>query len=162
MFKQFFFTLLIIQGILANLFAQNKALEKYDMEGIYLRNDFWRGNVYVKNGAIRSVGFAYRKLLPEFEQTPRVLPMFKKAQQNAKISFGVGLLGLVGVTTGALMAQNATEQGYIMDEQQYRQGINLVLISSVLSAAINVPLQIRSRQQLDDAIWLRNRTLLGE
>ena len=82
MFKQFFFTLLIIQGILANLFAQNKALEKYDMEGIYLRNDFWRGNVYVKNGAIRSVGFAYRKLLPEFEQTPRVLPMFKKAQQN--------------------------------------------------------------------------------
>jgi hypothetical protein len=88
--------------------------------------------------------------------------MFKKAQQNAKISFGVGLLGLVGVTTGALMAQNATEQGYIMNERQYRQGINLVLISSVLSAAINVPLQIRSRQQLDDAIWLRNRTLLGE
>lgn len=145
-----------------SLFAQDDCVERFDREGIYLRSEFWRGTVFVKNGVARSVGFAYKKLRPEFEMTPRAMPMFKKAQRNAKISFVVGIAGLVGTTAGVLLAlQSVDDQGYLVNEQRYKNGVNLILASTVLSAAINVPLQIRSRQQMDDAIWLRNREILG-
>lgn len=142
--------------------AQNSLLDTYDRESIYLRSEFWRGTVFVKNGVIKPVGFAYKKLRPEFETTPSVMPMFKKAQRNQKITFGVSILGLVGITAGSLMAANAVDnQGYLINEKRYKQGLNLVLGSALCTMAINIPLQLKARQQLDDAIWLRNRALLG-
>ena len=160
--KQIILSLLVFQLLSTNFWAQNTSVEAYDREGIYLRTEFWRGPVFVKDGAIKPVGFLYKNLRPEFEKTPSVMPMFKKAQRNEKISFAVGILGLAGATAGAIMAfKSVDNQGYLINERQYRQGINLWLGSILFSAAINIPLKIKSRQQIDDAIWLRNRALLG-
>ena len=162
MLRQIFAILLFSQLLPTGLGAQNANLETYDREGIYLRNEFWRGTVFVKNGQVKTVGFAFKNLRPEFERTPRVLPMFQKAQRNEKISFVVGILGLAGTTVGAIMAMKSIDnQGYLINERQYKQGLNLMLGSAVVSVAINVPLKLRARRQLDDALWLRNRDLLG-
>lgn len=143
-------------------FAQNDCLDRYDQESIYLRSELFRGVTYVKNGVSRPVGFAYRKLKPEFDLTPRALPMFNKARKNAKISFVVSVVGTAGVATGTLMAiRSIDQQGYLTNESQYRNGLSLMLVSAISSAAIQIPLQLKSRQQLDDAIWLRNREILG-
>jgi len=163
MIKSTFFTLLISLLFQLSIGAQNKAVENYDREGIYLRNEFWRGNVFVKDGKVRPVGFAYKNLRPEFEKTPSVMPMFNKAQRNLKISLGVSILGLAGTTAGAIIAiKSIDDQGNLINESRYRKGLNLMLGSALISAAINIPLQLRARQHIDDAIWLRNRTLLGE
>ncbi len=155
----FVFAILLCPTLLQ---AQNALLDTYDRESIYLRSEFWRGTVFVKNGVIKPVGFAYKRLRPEFEATPGVMPMFKKAQRNQKIAFGVSLLGLAGITAGTFMITRSIDnQGYLINEKQYRQGVNLVLGSAALTMVINIPLQLKSRQQLDDAIWLRNRALLG-
>jgi hypothetical protein len=161
MLRQIFAILLFLQLLPTGLGAQNASLETFDREGIYLRNEFWRGTVFVKNGQVKSVGFAYKNLRPEFERTPGVMPMFKKAQRNEKISFAVGLLGLAGITAGTIIAMKSIDsQGYLINERQFRRGLNIIQGSTVAAIAINIPLQFRSRQQLDDAIWLRNRTLL--
>ncbi len=144
------------------VFAQNDCLDRYDMEAIYLRSELFQGVSFVKNGVSRPVGFAYRKLKPEFELTPRALPMFNKARKNAKISFVISIAGIAGVATGTLMAiRSVDQQGYLTNESQYRNGLNIMLISAISSAAIQIPLQVKARQQLDDAIWLRNREILG-
>ena len=161
MIKQNLLIVLIGLFFSSSIYAQNTTLDNYDRKGIYLRTEIWRGTVFVKNGKIRPVGFAFKHLRPEFENTPNVLPIFKKAQRNEKISLAVGILGLVGATAGAITASRAIDdQGYLISERQYKQGVGLILGSAILSAAINIPLKIRARQHLDDAIWLRNRTLL--
>lgn len=48
----------------AAAWGQNDLLAAYDAESIYLRTDFWRGTVFVKNGAIQPVGLAYKNLYP--------------------------------------------------------------------------------------------------
>jgi hypothetical protein len=162
MIKQTYLTLLVSLLFQVSISAQSTAIENYDREGIYLRNEFWRGDVFVKDGKARPVGFAYKNLRPEFEKTPSVMPMFNKAQRNMKISLGVSILGLVGTTAGAIMVVKSIDaQGNLVNEDRYRNGLNLMLESALISAAVNIPLQIRARQHIDDAIWLRNRTLLG-
>lgn len=163
MFNKFHFLLLPVLFCTTLLQAQNNPLETYDKEGIYLKTELFRGTVFVKGKTVRPVGFAFKHLRPEFEKTPEVMPMFKKAQRNQKISFAVGIIGLAGVTTGLLMSLKSVDnQGYLINERQYKQGVNLVLGSALVSTVLNIPLNIKSRQQLDDAIWLRNRTLLGQ
>ncbi|HLP95620.1 MAG TPA: hypothetical protein VK168_16365 [Saprospiraceae bacterium] len=142
--------------------AQQNCLEVYDREAIYLRTDFLTGYTYIKNGTPRPVGFAYRRLRLEFEQTPLALPIFRKAQRLYKAQFWVSMAGLVGTTAGGIMAlQSIDRNGYVNNERRYLSGLNLMLGSAILSTGIGLTLQIKSNQQLEDAIWLRNRELFG-
>ncbi len=163
MIKKLLFALVVLAFCQNRVQAQNPLLKTYDQEGIYLRTELLRGTVFVKNGVARPLGFAYKNLRPEFEIAPRVLPLFKKAQRNAKISFAVGILGLAGATTGLLIAlRGVDDQGYLLNERQFNRGLNLIWACSIATAVINIPLTVRSRRQLDDAIWLRNRELLRQ
>ncbi|MBN8677462.1 MAG: hypothetical protein J0M29_04510 [Chitinophagales bacterium] len=154
--------LLLLLLIATTGHAQQDCLDTYDREAIYLRAELFAGTVFIKNGASHSVGFAYRRLRPEFEQTPHALPVLKKAQRLSRAQFWVSLAGIAGTGAGAFMVlQSIDSQGYLSNEKRYRNGLNLMLGSLAVSTAISLPLQIKSRQQLDDAIWLRNRELFG-
>ena len=70
------------------------------------------------------------------------------------------MAGLVGTTTGVfMMLQSIDHRGYQNNEQRYRNGVNLMMGSLIISTAISLTLQIKSRQQLEDAVYLRNREL---
>ncbi|MBL7809917.1 MAG: hypothetical protein JNN28_18995 [Saprospiraceae bacterium] len=156
---KFAFFLLCLTAV-TRVSGQQDCLETYDQEAIYLRAELFSGSVYVKNGKSHSIGFAYRRLRPEFDRTPRALPVFKKSQRFAKAQFWVGIAGMIGTGIGAAMVlQSVNHQGYLSDEKQFTNGLNLMLGSLTVSTAICLPLQIKSRQQLEDAIWLRNREL---
>lgn len=140
-------------------FAQSDCAETFTREAIYLRTEFFRGTTFVQNGASHRVGFAYRNLEPVFERSPESLPLFKKAQNNARISFGLGVLGLAGATAGTLLAlQSVGEPTTPLSERRYRNGMRLIL-AGTFTAAVSLPVQAWSRRQLDDAIWLHNKAL---
>jgi hypothetical protein len=153
--------LLFGSSIILPALSQQPCLEAYDREALYLRTELFAGTVYVKNGISRPVGFAYRKLLPEFEQSPKSLPLFKKAQRFSKAQFWISTAGLACTATGAVMIlQSVDRDGYLTNEKRYKNGLNLMMGSLVLSTAITLPLQIKSRQQLEDAVYWRNREAL--
>jgi hypothetical protein len=144
------------------VWGQQNCLDTYDREAIYLRTEFFRGTVYVKNGVSKPLGFSYKRLVPEFEQTPFAMPILKKARRNFKAQFWISMAGVVGTTAGAMLAlQSFDHQGNVTNERQFRNGLNLMCGSAIISTAIGLPLQIKSRQQLDDAVYLRNREILG-
>jgi|GEM_PF-2024847 len=159
--KLFLITLFCCIGS-SPLFSQNECLETYDREGIYLRTDFWAGTRYIKNGQPRNLGIFYKHLNPEFEKTPEAMPLFLKAKRNAKIATVVGIVtGVTAILGGVMACRSVNQDGFITNQPRYDQGIILLSGSAILSLAVNMPLQIKSRRQLDDAIWLRNRAFLG-
>lgn len=147
--------------ILHSTFGQTPCLDTYDREAIYLRTELFAGTVFVKKGVPKPVGFAYRKLQPEFERTPKALPFFKKAQRNSRAQFWVSMAGLACTATGATMIlQSVDRNGYLTNERRYKNGLNLMMGSLIVSTAITLPLQIKSRQQIEDAVFWRNREVL--
>ncbi|HAD14976.1 MAG TPA: hypothetical protein DCF33_21320 [Saprospirales bacterium] len=148
-------------AIVSTVWGQQNCLETYDREAIYLRTELFKGTVYVKNGVSKRIGFSYRRLVPEFEQTPFAMPVLKKARRNFKAQFWISMAGVVGTTAGAMLAlQSLDHRGNINNERQYRNGLNLMCGSAIISTAIGLPLQIKSQQQLEDAVYLRNRELM--
>lgn len=91
------------------------------------------------------------------------MPLFLKAKRNAKIATVVGVVTSVTAIAGGLMAiQSINNDGLIINEQRYNTGTTILFSSALVSMAVNIPLRTKSRRQLDDAIWLRNRALFGE
>ncbi len=148
--------------ILPALSAQNTCLEQLDKEGIYLRSEFWRGTTMVKGTQSKTVGFLFRHIAPEFEQYPVSRKLFKNAQRNNKAAFFTGLIGITGMITGlALNTSAIDEYGNITNQKKFNAGNGLILGSAVFTLAVAVPLRIKSERQLADAVWARNREVMG-
>lgn len=155
--------LLFLSGflLLSSLSAQNKCLEQLDQEGIFLRSEFWRGLTFVKGTQSSSVGFAFNKIEPEFDNASVARKMFKKAQKSNKVAFGFGMASLAGMTVGLIVAERAFDaDGNGVNNRTLRKGMAIMLGSAALSFAVSVPLRIHSERQLSDAVWQRNREMM--
>ena len=142
--------------------AQSTCAQTFEREGIYLRQEYWKGLAFVKNGNSRAVGFAYRNLAPELEKSP-ALPLFKKSQRNSKVSAGIGIAVLLGALSSILLAENQLDKnGYIVNERKFRQGVSMLVGFTSIGASATIVFHIKSRRQLDDAVWLRNRALFQQ
>jgi hypothetical protein len=163
MFYSKIFSLVLAAFTCVSAAAQTDCADRFDREGVYLRYEFWKGLVWVKNGESRPLGPAYRRFAPAFEKSPEAMGLFKKAQRNNRLSRALSIAAIVGVVGGTVLAfRQIDDQGYLIDAHKYRQGMSIAIGSATLGAAISMPFQFKSRRQLDDAVWLRNRDALRQ
>lgn len=163
MSKKSIFALTIIFCFATALFAQTDCADRFDREGVYLRYEYWKGLAWVKNGESRPVGPAYRRFAPEFEKSREAMTLFKKAQRNNRLSRALSIATILGMVGGTALAfRQIDDRGYLIDAHKYRQGLSIAIGSAAVGAAISLPFQFKSRRQLDDAVWLRNRDALGQ
>ena len=162
MFKKRFFNTLVACALCFSIaHAQADCRDTYDRESIYLRTDFWHGLTFVKAATPHRVGLFLNQMTPEFEKSPGALPLFRKSQRTMKISFAAGLLGLGGAVVGVVQANKMVDRnGNITDQRRFERNLGMAVASTLLSAAVTLPLNLQARQYLDDAVWLRNRDVL--
>lgn len=153
---QLFFFAVLLANIAS---AQTDCRSIYDKESIYLRYQLFKGQVFVKDNKAMPVGMFFNRLAPEMEQSSKAMPLFKKAQRNAKIAFGLNMVGLATLGVGMAYVLKSQKNGYLVNQQYYERGFNLILAGSVFSMVTVVPLSYKTQRQLSDAIHLRNSAL---
>ena len=123
------------------LFSQNnEAFKTYKMNSIYLQ-----GGKYIKNDVAYPMGFFGENLREEMKISPHATAEWNKHVTFRNWSFVTSLTG-VALTVAAIGAE---------DNNNSR---NLVLAGLGLSI-VSIPLSIKSKNQLDKAIWTHNRDL---
>jgi len=116
MSKKSIFALTIVACFATALSAQTDCADRFGREGVYLRYEFWKGLVWVKNGESRPVGPAYRRFAPAFEKSQEAMTLFKKAQRNNRVSRALSIAAILGVVGGTALAfRQIDDQGYLID-----------------------------------------------
>lgn len=118
-------------------------ISNYDTETIYLQT--W-SNRYVKDGQSYPLGLFRKKLAPEMDVSPDAVVIFRQSRKNNNIA--LGLFGAtVGLLAGSLIADNSDVQ------------VGLA-IGALGTGITSIAFSGKSQNQLEQAIWLRNKAVL--
>lgn len=119
------------------------AYKTFKMESIYLH-----GNKFVKNDIKYPVGIFSSNLANEMEVSPHAVAEWKKYKSFRNWSFITSIVGL-GLTLRALTLP--------LDKKNLRTGL---LIGGFGLTIASIPISVKSSNQLQKAIWTRNRDIL--
>lgn len=121
-------------------YAQD-AFKVYKMESIYLE-----GGKFVKNDVKYPVGLFSHKLGKEMNVSPHAVAEWKQYKNFRNWGFVTSLVGL-GLTLSSLTTDN----------QELQTGL---LLSGLTMSIVSIPLSIKANNQLQKAVWTRNRDIL--
>lgn len=130
------FILLFLLGSFLNVQGQTQN-KSYQEQSIYLK-----GNKYVKNGEVYPNGFFMKKLKKEIEVSPDAVLEFQKYEKNRNIGLVFSTISLA-----AFMSTIA------IDNDDVNLGL---LIGGTATGLVSIPFFIKSTNQLNKAIWVRN------
>jgi hypothetical protein len=133
--------------------------ELYQKEAIYLKNSFWKGQLYVKNGVEHRFGFMGNKIKKEFEGYPAAAAEFKKYQKTRKKTIIIGFAGVGMMATSLIMhskrAAKTPDDEVIPNATEgsiYLGGAGVAVVASAWGT-------LSSNNSLQKAIFLRNEAL---
>ncbi len=133
---------------------------KYQDEAIFLKNHFWFGQMYVKNGVEYRVGFNGRLLKKEFEGFPIAQAEFKKYQKKNRNTIIVAVAGATAAVVGLISFNKRT-----LDAPNPNDVVPNSTESALLLGGLAVEVAavswgtLSSNNSLNKAIFLRNQAL---
>jgi hypothetical protein len=133
---------------------------KYQEEAIFLKNTYWRGPMYVKNGVEYRVGFNARLLKKEFEGFPIAQAEFKKYQKQNKNMLVVAVVGATAAIAGWIGFMKRTLDAPNPDDVVPNSTESALLFGgfAVEVGAVSWG-TLSSNNSLQKAIFLRNQAL---
>jgi hypothetical protein len=133
---------------------------RYQEEAIFLKNNFWQGQMYVKNGVAYRVGFNGRLLKKEFEGFPVAQEEFKKYQKQHRNMVIVALVGATAAIAGYIGFMKRTLDAPNPDDVVPNSTESTLLVGGL---AVEVAAAswgtLSSNNSLQKAIFLRNQAL---
>ncbi len=138
---------LLLQAINAQVFNDSPLLKQYDKESIFLQSN----RIYVKNGEKQRVGFLYKSLEQEMEISPIGKIEYLKAKNTRNAA------RIAGFTIPIIYFAP-----FIADPDFFDNTTSVVVWISALTAVttLNVSLNQKSYNQMQRALWYRNRDVL--
>ncbi len=127
--------------IMINISFAQSAYSTYKMQSIYLK-----GSKFVKNDVAYPIGLLGGKLAPEMQVSEHATAEWQKFKKVRNWGIATSLAGL-GLAVSALATEN----------NDLRAGL---LLGGLTLSLVSLPLSLKSSNQLQKAVWTRNRDIL--
>lgn len=140
--------LFLLQGISAQVFNDSPILKQYDKESIFLQGN----RAYVKNGVQSKAGFLYKNLEKEMEISSVATMEYAKAKNSKNVARIAG--AVAGIIYVAPLLGNSN------NFFNTPQNVLLWGVGSIAAYSVSLQFNMKSRNEINRAIWYRNRDVL--